>query len=248
MDLAARITREIKDAVARANRITTYREPLVGFASARDHLFTQIKSIIGPHHMHPRNLLPGAETVVAFFIPLGQDVIKANRNSGEVAREWAVAYIETNQLISGLCTHLKQMLEAEGIRAAAEKPTHNFNEQDLTAGWSHKSVAFVAGLGTFGVNKMLITPAGCAGRCGSIVISAEVPPTKRPTEEFCRYHRTGECLYCVRSCPTGALKENGLDKQVCYQRLLEVDRQFSDLGLCDVCGKCALGPCALKPC
>jgi hypothetical protein len=61
--------------------------------------------------------------------------------------------------------------------AVENEGTHNFNEEDLTAGWSHKSVAFVAGLGTFGVNRMLITPAGCAGRFGSMVISAEIPPT-----------------------------------------------------------------------
>ncbi|TYO95905.1 epoxyqueuosine reductase [Desulfallas thermosapovorans] len=249
MDMAIgdKIVKFITNSVLQARTVTRYREPLVGFASANDHLFTQIKQVIGPHHLHPREMLPGAKTVVAFFIPFAEDVVKANRRDKEkIAREWAVAYIETNRLISEICQELTGVLREEGIEAVAEKPTHNFNEQDLTAGWSHKSVAFVAGLGTFGLNRMLITASGCAGRLGTLVISAGVPPTPRPTEELCHYHRDGKCLYCVQNCPTGALQVQQLDKQRCYKQLLEVDSLFSDLGLCDVCGKCAMGPCAMN--
>jgi epoxyqueuosine reductase len=46
------------------------------------------------------------------------------------------------------------------------------------------------------------------------------------------------------NCPTGALTAQGLDKHRCYAHLLEVEKQFQDLGLCDICGKCAVGPCA----
>jgi epoxyqueuosine reductase len=122
--------------------------------------------------------------------------------------------------------------------------THNFNEQDLTAPWSNKSVGFIAGLGTFGINHMLITPYGCAGRVGSTVISAEIPPTPRPTLENCLYIRDSKCQFCVNNCPTGALTLQCLDKHKCYAHLLEVDKRFPDLGLCDICGKCAVGPCA----
>lgn len=44
-----------------------------------------------------------------------------------------------------------------------------------------------------------------------------------------------------------ALTVDGLDKPACYRRLLEVDARYDDLGLCDVCGKCATGPCAVMP-
>ena len=36
-----------------------------------------------------------------------------------------------------------------------------------------------------------------------------------------------------------------LDWQKCYGQLLAVNDHYSDLGLCDVCGKRATGPCAL---
>ncbi|WP_027364069.1 hypothetical protein [Desulfotruncus alcoholivorax] len=247
MNLSELIDLQIKKSIVEFGIEKYYREPLLGFASADDHLFTQIKQIVGPHHLHPREFLPGAKTVVAFFIPFSDVIISANRKTPGVAREWAEAYIETNRLITGICGQIINLLEREGYSALAEKPTHNFNEDDLTAGWSHKSVAFVAGLGTFGVNRMLITRAGCAGRLGSVVTSAVIPPSPKPQEEYCGYYSAGKCLYCVKHCPTGALKTGGIDKHTCYRRLLEVDREFADLELCDVCGKCAVGPCAAGP-
>ncbi|WP_425801016.1 epoxyqueuosine reductase [Desulfitobacterium sp. Sab5] len=243
-DLASRIENIINDQVKMSQTITSYRKPLVGFASAHDPLFIKMKEIIGTHHLHPCDLLPDAKTVIAFFIPFAEDIIQANRKDPAVAREWSVAYIETNTLIQTISQKIKEELEAEGISAVTQKATHNFNEEDLTALWSHKSAAYVAGLGTFGLNQMLITPSGCAGRFGSLVISAEIPSTSRPSEEYCRYNRDGKCQFCVNHCPTGALRVDGLDKQKCYAHLLAVDKQFPDLGLCDVCGKCAMGPCA----
>jgi len=76
--------------------MTQYRKPLVGFASAHDPLFNQMKKIIGPHHLHPTELLSDAQTVIAFFLPFAKTVVTAHRKDPGIAREWAVAYIETN--------------------------------------------------------------------------------------------------------------------------------------------------------
>jgi epoxyqueuosine reductase QueG len=102
---------------------------------------------------------------------------------------------------------------------------------------------------------MVITDSGCAGRFGSLVIDADLPVVPfdgahgRPVEpqERCLYLHDGSCLECVMYCPVGALDENEpLDKQRCYQRLLSVSQEYEDLGLADVCGKCAVGPCAFE--
>ena len=243
-NLAERVIELINNQTKNADTITRYRKPLVGFASAQDPLFDQMKEIIGPHHWHPTELLPDARTVISFFLPFAKTVITANRESPQIAREWAIAYIETNELIATIGIELKRELNALGINVVTQPATHNFNEQDLTARWSNKSVGFVAGLGTFGINHMLITPAGCAGRFGSTVISAEIPPSPRPILENCLHKRTSKCQFCVNNCPSGALTVKDLDKHKCYAHLLEVDKQFPDLGLCDICGKCAVGPCA----
>ena len=39
----------------------------------------------------------------------------------------------------------------------------------------------------------------------------------------------------------------GPDKHRYYERLLQVADRFHQLGLADVCGKCATGPCASEP-
>jgi len=243
--IAQRVIELINVQTTTAKTMTQYRKPLVGFASAHDPLFNQMKEIIGPHHLHPSELLSNAQTVIAFFLPFAKNVIHANRKSLQIAREWAVAYVETNNLIATISAELKRELTSFGINVVTQPATHNFNRQDLTACWSNKSAAFVAGLGTFGLNQMLITPSGCAGRFGTTIISAKIPPSPRPTFENCLYLRDSKCQFCVNNCPSGALTPDGLDKQRCYAHMLGVDKQFTDLGLCDVCGKCAVGPCAI---
>ena len=242
--LAEKVEELINRQIENAKTITQYRKPLIGFASAHDPLFNQMKEIVGPHHLHPTELLSNAETVIAFFIPFAETIITANRKGSEIAREWAVAYKETNKLIETISFELKKELVSLGINVVTQPATHNFNEQDLTTSWSNKSMAYVAGLGTFGINHLLITKAGCAGRFGSTVISAKIPSSPRPTRENCLYKRDYTCQFCVKNCPTGALTLEGLNKQRCYTHLLEVDKLFPDLGLCDVCGKCSVGPCA----
>jgi epoxyqueuosine reductase len=245
LNLADKIIKIINVQIDNANTVTQYRKPLVGFASAHDPLFHEMKEIIGPHHLLPTDLLPDAQTVISFFLPFAEQVIAANRKSSQVAREWAIAYIETNKLIAAIGLELTKELNTLGIHVVTQPATHNFNEQDLTARWSNKSVGYVAGLGTFGINHMLITKSGCGGRFGSTVISAKITPSPRPNTENCDYRRDSKCQFCVKNCPTGALTISGLDKHRCYAHLLEIDKQFPDLGLCDICGKCAVGPCAI---
>jgi epoxyqueuosine reductase len=239
-DIASQIKQEVLGSGSRL-----FREPLVGFAAAADPLFPQLKQIVGPEHLLPADILPGARTVVAFFLPFSREVVAGNRKSGAVGRIWAEAYLEANRLINGISDRLIQSLAAGEIRGATVKATHNFDQTTLKSSWSHRSAAFIAGLGRFGLNRMLITPAGCAGRYGSVVISEAITPDRRTETELCRELRGGKCGYCIKACPTGALTADGWDKFKCYRHLLEVDQGFADLGLCDVCGKCAVGPCAI---
>jgi epoxyqueuosine reductase QueG len=186
--------------------------------------------------------------VVSFFLPFARWVLEANaRHNEQVAREWAVAYVETNALIGHITAHLIEALTERGIRAAAEPATHNFDPVTLVSRWSHKSVAVIAGLGSFGLHQMVITDAGCVGRFGSLVLDAELPVEPVVPRERCLYFHDGSCLECVQRCPIDALDANQpLDKQRCYQRLLGVARTYEGLGTADVCGKCAIGPCSFE--
>ena len=246
------ITDTIKRQVNEAETVTEYREPLVGFAAAGDPRFADLRRVAAPTHMVPEDMLPGAQSVVAMFLPFAAAVVEANaQEKKRVAREWATAYTETNALISRITAHLVELLAERGVRAAAEPPTHNFDPVTLVSRWSHKSVAIIAGLGSFGLHHLVITDAGCAGRFGRLVIDAKLPPTAAEPRERCLYFHDGSCLECVMSCPVAALGEdNEIDKQACWRRLQKVAGELGGLdgmGLADACGKCSCGPCALEP-
>lgn len=236
----------IKNAVLQSEKIDLFREPLVGFASANDPLFLDLKEIVHPDHVQPKDILPEAKTVVAFFLPFSDEVVMNNRKSNEVvSSKWAESYLNANNIINNVSQRVIQVLAEKGIKANTIPATHTYDEKTLTTAWSHRSAAFIAGMGRFGVNRMLITHIGCAGRYGSIIISEEIAPDLRPQEELCTYFLNGHCQFCINNCPTKALTPDGLDKHKCHKHLLEVSKGFTELGFCDVCGKCAVGPCAI---
>lgn len=226
---------------------TTWREPIVGIASATDPLFDRFKTIIRPSHARPRELLAGAESVVAYFIPFCEELHTENLHAGRYcSRSWAVAYLETNRLISEINEHLRGELESEGRRVALIPPTHNFDEQSLMSDWSHRHVAHVAGIGRFGHHNLLITEKGCTGRLGSLVTDLPLEPSPRPREEHCLERAGFDCLKCVARCKYDALFSDRYDRHACYRQCLANDRHHHDLGLTDVCGKCSAGvPCSV---
>lgn len=245
MELKNKIENIIKEVAANPVTETRYREPVVGYASADDPIFDEMKKIIGSHHLHPKEILPEARTVVSFFLPFEKDLVKRNWRSPYPVKEWIQAKGETDCLIGEISRKLKAELAKEGIKAVVPEVTFDYKNRGFDFAWSHRSAAFAAGLGTFGVHHMLITKVGCAGRFGTILISAVIPPTPRPAEEFCRYKKGEKCLVCVDRCPAGALTARGLDKEKCFKLLQENARAFPEFNQL-ACGKCATGPCALR--
>jgi epoxyqueuosine reductase len=237
------IVHTIRRDVAQAGTVTGYREPLVGFASADDPRFEDLRRIV-PTHLSPQEMLTGARAVAAYFLPFPGWVVEANcRHRDQVAQEWSRAYVETNALIARISAHLTAVLAERGIRAAAAAATHNYDPVTLTCPWSHKSVAVIAGLGSFGLHRMVITDAGCAGRFGSLVVDADLPVTAVAVRERCLYLHDGSCAVCVNRCPVDALSKDGfMEKQRCHRRLLDIAVEQD----AKACGKCATGPCALE--
>ncbi|HBT46340.1 MAG TPA: (Fe-S)-binding protein [Peptococcaceae bacterium] len=222
-------------------------DPLVAYAAADDPLFARLKEVVSPSHALPADLLPDARTVITYFLPFEPAVAESNIPGTESSRFWAVAYVETNALISELNEALARELEKYGYRAALIPPTHNFDEERLISNWSHRHVAYIAGLGKFGRNNMLITAGGCCGRIGSLVTNAPLLPTPRPEGEYCLHKMNGSCGVCTARCVNGALSEAGFDRRRCYETCLHNAARYKDLGQADVCGKCLVGlPCSYR--
>lgn len=249
-EAAALIWETITHEISTQDLITGYREPIIGIVPADDPGFGSLSSLVGFNHFLPGDLLPGARSIVCFFLPFFPDIVYANQAHKDiVAREWAIAYQETNMLINQITSGLSKKLRDHGIRAAAEPATGNFDHTALKSHWSHKSIAVMSGIGSFGLHQLVITDAGCAGRFGSFVVDVELPITTPPQKERCEYYATGACLDCVLACPVQALaEEEPFNRQECWQQCLRNGEYFQDIGdEVHICGKCAvLGPCALE--
>jgi epoxyqueuosine reductase len=250
IEAAAFIRETITRQVSNQDLITAYREPIIGYVSAHDPGFEDLNSFVGFDHYLPGDLLPGARSIVCFFLPFSPNIVHANQAHQDlVAREWAIAYQETNALISQVSSRLVEDFGRYGIRAAAEPATGNFDYSALKSRWSHKSMAVMAGIGSFGLHQLVITDAGCTGRIGSFVVDIDLPFEKPPRKERCEYFATGTCLDCVLACPVLALAEDEhFNRQACWQQCLRNGEYFRDLGEeVHICGKCAVqGPCALE--
>lgn len=220
-----------------------YRAPLLGFAKADDELFIRFKSLIGEKHFTPEELLPGARSVMAFFLPYQKSLIVENRQGSVAARSWAHAYQLTNKFIGDICKEVSRRLEEMGIRTAWLLPTYEFDKDKLIAQWSHKHVAFACGLGTFGKNHLLITSKGCAGRVGTMVLDVDIESDQRSSQTHRCFNENG-CCYCGKHCPADALSNEELERHKCYGQCLINNDLYNDLGSVEVCGKCATGPCA----
>jgi epoxyqueuosine reductase QueG len=225
-----------------------WQTPLLVSASLDDR-FDILPQIAFDEHMHPHDLLPTAESLVVFFIPFKRELIKENKKGDRPCRNWGLAYVQTNDLIGRLSQALAELLAARGFKSGLTPATHNFDEDILMSRWSHKHLAFLANLGRFGTHHMLITPAGCTGRLGSLVTEAELGDNPLiDTDEACLLKAGKKCAKCIEACPVSALRENGFERRKCWNRLNEnrdILDYFSDLpDSTHVCGKCA----ALMPC
>ena len=101
--------------------VTPYRHPVIGFVDADDPDFAHLSEWTAYDHLMPYDLLPGARSVVCFFLPFAPEISHANKQGKEkVAREWAIAYQDTNALIGQITSRLIDLLNKYGIHAAAE--------------------------------------------------------------------------------------------------------------------------------
>jgi epoxyqueuosine reductase len=225
-----------------------WRTPLLAAAPV-DARFERLPRMAAHDHWQPRELLPTANSVIVFFLPFRKELVRANQPGERPCREWGVAYVQTNELIQQVGHALGEFLAARGFRCGLTPATHNFNENTLMARWSHKHLGHLVNLGRFGTHRMLITPAGCAGRLGSLVTEADLGDHPLVTSrESCLLKAGKACGLCLAACPVHALTPTEFERRRCWEQLKENQAgldYFADLpATTHVCGKCA----ALMPC
>ena len=244
------ITEYVKNYKESKHVETDWRDPIIGFADAEDELFLKLKEIIGPNHALPSDFVPNAKSVITFFIPFSKEIVESNISGEESSRMWDISCIETNNLIDDLIKYLYEKITAKGFKASLLPPTYNYDEEKLISDWSQRSVAYISGIGKFGLNNMFITESGCCGRLGSVVTDIELTPSTRIEEEYCLYRYNGTCQKCVKKCVNSAFLTQGstvlFDRRKCNEQIYDKIIQEYPIGLGDTCGKCMCGvPCSL---
>ncbi|MDR3333971.1 MAG: 4Fe-4S binding protein [Treponema sp.] len=225
-----------------------FDEPLIGFADADDAYFNKLKdnNIIGNNFMSPKEWNNEARTIISIFFPFTTRIKNANKDNRDwPSLEWLHGRSEGQSFIHEICNYIKTYLENNGYKTVAPCTDNRFsskssvtidkkNEKYYTSNWSERHVAYICGLGTFGLSKGLITSKGIAGRLGSLITNGYFAPDKRNYTEI--YEYCNLCGKCVKNCPIHAITlEHGKIHSLCNEFLdLTREKHKPRYG----CGKC----------
>lgn len=232
--------------------LNIFGEPLVGFASATDELFEAFKNsdIVGPWFLSPTEWLPEAKTVISLFFPYTEAVKSANRKATtHPAAEWLHGRIEGQAYLLKLIESLKKWFDDNDIKTCVPITDQRFEvvvagnnfkqyscvtADTFSSNWSERHVAYIAGLGTFGLSKGLITEKGMAGRFISIIVSKELAADPRPYTGI--YDHCNRCGACVKRCPAQAISlAEGKDHNLCGAWLSKMGNLFKPRYGCGLC-------------
>ena len=175
-------------------------------------------SKIIPKDERPKALMRNSRSVIAIGIPMQRAIL---------ATAPSVYYFEHYKTVNSMLDHAAQRIAMElnnmgydamfvsrdgyqGIEGLRKDPSSFF---------SHRHSAYLAGLGSFGVNNMLLTKKnGPRIRFVSVITTAELNYNGPIKEQLCI-----KCMKCRKECPddavaSGMYPNNITDKKRCVER------------------------------
>ena len=169
--------------------------------------------------------MPGTRTVIVIGLPVFLPVVETAPSIW-----YHELYRTTNELLDQHAYRIAAALNAAGS-AAVPVPRDGYGSirvllERPVAFFSHRHAAYLAGLGSFGVSNMLLTPAyGPRVRFASVLTAAELPPDPVREKELCT-----RCMRCIEECPAGALEPGDYpasltDKRACAERSADLFRR-----------------------
>ena len=253
-----------------------FDEPVVAFANGDDPIFQDFKRVIGDQHLTPREALEkhiqtkqwnyGVKdhiekvSVISYVLPETRETRLDTLQSpygGSLRHNHTRWRGEVFQ--KSLQHYVVSLLEIMGYDAVAPRRAPFFewiNTPDgIKVNWSERHVGYASGLGTFGLNGLLITSKGCAHYLGSVVCDTALTPTPRPYNHYMAYclsYRYGKCRKCMERCKGSAINEQGHSNLKCRhyirnvqpEKLKEMGAMEGLIGQVITCGLCWTGvPC-----
>ncbi|MEN6444022.1 MAG: 4Fe-4S binding protein [Methanoregula sp.] len=206
--------------------------PLVGFAPA-DRWDTPLFEPWVPEAFRPAALFPETKTVMVIGIPVSLPVIDSAPSI-----YYHELYRTVNTLLDTSAYRIATALTEQGY-PSVWTPRDGYGSIEVLrdnpyAFFSHRHAAYLCGLGTFGLNNVILTPEyGPRVRFTSIFTSADIPPDPVREQSLCT-----RCMKCADACPVHAIPDEnypaGLtDKTACAVRSEGLQKRFiSPCGLC----------------
>lgn len=156
-----------------------------------------------PPSANPTYVLPEAQSVIAFAVPLGKDWIP--NYLGKVTRKvFKRVMYEKYQRIGAIGQEMVEHLQKRGFRAVNPSPNGVYRPEVSSLGFmvpdfSHRYAALASGLGTLGWSgNVLIKGHWAATFLGSVVTDAVLPSDAPLEEKLC-----DDCRICAQVCPLG---------------------------------------------
>ena len=207
--------------------------PVIGFADTSSWDSDPIICASVPEECRPLSIMPEARSAIVIGIPV---------QYGAVITAPSLLYHElyktSNTLLDSFALRFVLLLDRMGYKAIAI-PRDGYQGiksliRDPSSFFSHKHAAYLAGLGTFGVNNTILTERyGPRIRFTTVLTDAVLPYGSPMDRQLCI-----ECMRCTRECPKGAIgdriyPDSKIDKVACTANSEELLRK----GI-SPCGRC----------
>lgn len=193
-----------------------------------------------PEEFWPQSIYPEVKTVIVIGLPIQLPILETAPSI-----YYHELYKTVNTLLDIKSYEIANYLTEKGF-PSIYLPRDGYGDIEVLlkkplAFFSHKHAAYLAGLGSFGLSNVLLTPQyGPRVRFTSIFTTADIEGDPIEDEDLCT-----RCFLCFQECPVNAIKEEGdfpppVDKIGCALRSKKLRKQFR--APCGICIKvCPVG-------
>lgn len=190
-----------------------------------------------PREFWPQSIYPEAKTVMVIGLPVQLPIVETAPSI-----YYHELYKTVNTLLDEKAYEISNFLTEKGY-PSIYIPRDGYGDIEVLlkeplAFFSHKHAAFLAGLGSFGLNNILLTPEfGPRVRFTSIFTTAKIEGDPISGEDLCT-----RCLSCSINCPVEAIESEysdhndfppTIDKIKCATRSKKLRKEYrSPCGIC----------------